>query len=86
MRWEVIAADNDTLLLIIMILIDFFLKQDVLVEKGRSLFRFIVDVALNAFLLRITNFEVQRIYIKKEVSIVFLMLALLTKVSKAMDK
>ena len=52
MRWEVIAADNDTMLLIIMILIDFFLKQDVLVEKGRSLFRFIVDVALNAFLLR----------------------------------
>ena len=86
MRWEVVAADNDTMLLIIMILIDFFLKQDVLVEKGRSLFRFIVDVSLNAFLLRITNFEVQRIYIKKEVSIVFLMLALLTKVSKAMDK
>ena len=57
MQWDVLTANNDTMLLIVMILLDYFMGQGVLHEQGQSLFRFMLDVALNQYLLQITNFE-----------------------------
>ena len=73
------------MLLIVAILLDYFLKNNVEAEKSVEVFRYMLDHALNTYSLRITDFDVQRILLKREVRFLFLLLSLLGQVSKSLD-
>ena len=56
------------------------------VDKCVEVFRYMLDHALNSYALRITDFDVQRILLKREVRFLFLLLSFLGQISKSLGK
>ena len=83
--WPTFSSETESTLLIVAILLDYFLKNNVKVEKSTEVFRYMLDHALNSYSLRITDFDVQRILLKREVRFLFLLLSLLGQVSKSLE-
>ena len=56
--WYTFSAENESTLLVVSILLDFFLKNQVKAEKSIEVFRYMLDQALNSYSLRITDFDI----------------------------
>lgn len=83
--WYKFSTENESTPLVVSILLDFFLKNHIKAEKSIEVFRYMLDQALNSYSLRITDFDVQRILLKREVRFLFLLLSLLGQVSKSLE-
>ena len=85
-RWQTFSSENESTLLMVAILLDLFLKNNVKVERSKEMFQYMLDHALISYSLRITDFDIQRILLKREVRFLFLLLSLLGQVSKSLDE
>ena len=79
-RWEMFVNERETQLLIISMLVNFFIKQNIIVDQMHEIFRYMLDRALCNQILRVTDFDVQRMLLKKETRFAFLLMSFLSQI------
>lgn len=79
-RWEMLVNERETQLLMISMLVNFFIKQNIMVDQMHEIFRFMLDRALCNHILRVTDFDVQRMLLKKETRFAFLLMSFLSQI------
>ena len=77
--WAVFSLERETSLLIVPMLVNFFIKHGVMSSQFNEVFAYMLDQALCAHALRVTNFDLQRISLKKETRFVVLLISFLAQ-------